>query len=79
MCEACIALSAAEDQVFAASKGAVSKGAAWASHGLLAGHDGIYVWRAIAKAMIEDAECTREDFAVLLAAAYVRHAQRGER
>jgi hypothetical protein len=79
MCESCIALSAAEDQVFASAKHAVVRGAEWANHGLLAGHDPVYVWRMMSKAIVADTECTREDFAVLLAAAYVRYAQEGDR
>lgn len=79
MCDQCVALGAAQDQAFAAAKGVAGKGAEWATIGLLAGNDALHVWRAMCVSLVADEECTREDFAALLAAAYVRHAQEGKR
>lgn len=75
MCEKCIPLLAAQDQAFAAHRTCVYEGTRWAMNGLLAGEDPTDLWAAMAKSMQRDSDCSRSNFAYLLAAAYVTNAQ----
>jgi hypothetical protein len=75
MCEKCIPLLAAQDQASAAHRTCIREGTRWAMNGLLAGQDPTDLWAAMAKSMLRDSECTRSNFAHLLAAAYVTAAQ----
>jgi hypothetical protein len=75
MCQDCHGLLAMEDQVKAAHDKVVREGVRWARSGLLHGIDATSAWSQMAKALEQDAECSRSNFAYLLAAAYVRAAQ----